>query len=433
VANEDKSARYQRHRRHAAIATATLDAALLAGVLVTGLSRALADAAAAAWSPAPAATLAFVLPLLAARTMLILPVAYASEVVHERRYGRTLVTVVRWLRAYLWRALALAVLLAGAAVVVQVAASWNPAAWWVSASAVLAAAVVAGAALLPALTARSAAELAPIRHADLAARLTALAARAGAGSVPVLEWKAGSRPGGATALLAGIGPARRILVTDTVLDTHADDEVEVIVAHELAHHRRGDAWWTAALTAGALTLELYVAAHVLPVAAGVFALTGPADIAALPLIALVCGLVAAALMPIANVVSRAQERRADRDALNWTRNPNALVRALKRLSAEHLVEERPSLLAGMLFHRHPGVSERIAAAEQWENTVPQPPRPEPVAWSPPPGLAATSLQGSEASVARLDSPPRTGAPAPAVPGRRADGRRAGVRPAGRGR
>ena len=284
MANEDKSTRYQRQRRRAAIATAILDVALLAGVLATGLSRAIADAAAASWDAAAAATVGFVLALLAARTLLILPLAYASEVVHERRYGRARVALVHWFGAYLWRAVVLAAALAGAALVIQVAVWWSPAAWWAPASAVLAAAIVGGAALVPALAARSAAELAPIGRAELAARLTALAARAGAAGVPILEWKLGPRAAGATALLVGFGPSRRILVTDAVLDTHADDEVEVIVAHELAHHRRGDAWWTAAMAAGALALGLYAAARVLPLAAGALALQGPGDAAALPLV-----------------------------------------------------------------------------------------------------------------------------------------------------
>jgi STE24 endopeptidase len=366
VANEDRSTRYQRQRRRAAIVTALLDVVLLAGVLATGFSRALADATATAWSAAPAAILGFALALLAARTLLILPVAYASEVVHERRYGRARVSILHWLGTYLWRAFLLAAALVGAALVSQAAAWLSPSAWWAPASVVLAGAIVGAAALVPALAARSAAELAPLRRADLAERLTALAARAGAGGVPVLEWNVGPRSVGATALLAGIGPSRRILVTDAVLDTHADDEVEVIVAHELAHHRRGDAWWTAAMAAGALALGLYAAARVLPLAASAFALKGPGDAAALPLIALVCGGVAAALAPLANVASRAQERRADRDALAWTHNPPALVRTLKRLSAAHLVEDRPASWAEALFHRHPAVAERIALAESWQ-------------------------------------------------------------------
>ena len=410
MANEDKSTRYQRQRRRAAIVTATLDAALLAFVLVTGLSRALADAASAAWTPAPAATLAFVLVLLAVRTAVVLPVAYSTEVVHERRYGRAQGSVVRWFGVYLWRAAVLAVPLAAAALVVQASAWWSPSAWWTMAFAALAVAVVCGAALVPAMVARSAAGLAPIGRADLAARLNALAARAGAEGVPILEWKVGPLGAGATALLAGIGPSRRILVTDAVLDTHADEEVEVIVAHELAHNRRGDAWWTAAITAGVLVLGLYAAARILPLAAGTFALRGPADAAALPLIALVCGVIALALAPIVNALSRAQERRADRDALRWTGNAPALVRTLKRLAAAHLAEDRPPGWAEAFFQRHPGVLERIAAAERWEST-----------------------SAGEVFAAPPDSPPRNGEPAPATRGHHAAVPRAAARPAGRRR
>ena len=409
MANEDKSTRYQRQRRRATVATAALDAAFLAVVLATGLSRALADAATAAWSPAPAATVAFVLALLAARTVLILPVAYSSEVVHERRYGRARGTVVRWFGAYLWRAVVLAVPLVAAALVVQASAWWSPSAWWVLASMGLAAAVVCGAALVPAMVGRSAVDLAPVRRADLAARLTALAARAGAGGLPILEWKVGPRASGATALLAGLGPSRRILVTDVVLDTHADDEVEVIVAHELAHHRRGDAWWTAAMAGGVLALGLYAAARALPLVAETFALRGPADPAALPLIALVCGAVAAMSTPIVNVLSRAQERRADRDALRWTGNAPALVRTLKRLTATHLAEDRPPGWAEVFFQRHPGVLERIAAAERW------------------------SMQGVEVSAGPPGSPLRSDEQVPATPDRLSAGPRAAVRRAGRRR
>jgi STE24 endopeptidase len=435
--NEDRSTRYQRQRRRAAIATATLDAALLAFVLVTGLSRAIADAASAAWTPAPAATLAFVLALLAVRTALVLPVAYSSQVVHERRYGRAQGPVVRWFGVYLWRAAMLAAPLAAIALVLQASAWWSPSAWWAPASVAMAAAVVCGAALVPAMVARSGAELAPIRRADLAARLTALAARAGAAGFPILEWKVGeARGAGATALLAGIGPSRRILVTDAVLDTHADDEVEVIVAHELAHHRRGDVWWTAAITAGVLTLGLYAAERILSLSAGMFALRGPSDAAALPLIALVCGVVAAALTPIVNALSRAQERRADRDALRWTGNAPALVRTLKRLAAAHLAEDRPPGWAEAFFQRHPGVLERIAAAERWEEDKSQVTihksqtvgletgdrRPETIA-----------TQGAGASGDLQGSPSRSGEPAPATRDHRAAVPRAAVRPAGRRR
>ena len=280
------------------------------------------------------------------------------------------VALVHWFGAYLWRAVVLAAALAGAALVIQVAAWWSPAAWWALAAAVLAAAIAGrgGAGTRPGRA------LGRGAGADWPRRACGAADRAG--GTGRSRRRAGPRSGSwARGLPApprcwsAFGPSRRILVTDAVLDTHADDEVEVIVAHELAHHRRGDAWWTAAMAAGALALGLYAAARVLPLAAGAFALQGPGDAAALPLVALVCGGVAALLAPLVNLASRAQERRADRDALAWTGNAPALVRTLKRLSAAHLTEDRPPGWSVAFFHRHPAVAERIAAAEAWSGNA----------------------------------------------------------------
>ena len=407
MANEDRSTRYQRLRRRAVAATALVDGVLLVGVLASGLARALTGTLGTTGTLALFATAAFVLALAAARTVLILPIAFVTDVVVGRRYGRKPPSPLHWITGFLGRAAVLAMTLTGAALVIQLAAWWSPSNWWAWAAAVLSAAALGGAAVVPALAARSASAIVPLGRADLESRLIALARRAGAPGVPVFQWRVGRR-GSGTALLVGMGPSRRILVADTVLDTHSDDEVEVIVAHELAHHRRADTWWSAAAAAGAGALGLYAAARVLPVVGGAFSLAGPSDPAALPLIALVAGGVAAAVAPIVNLVSRAQERRADRDALAWTGNAPALVRTLRRLSAAHLVEDRPPGWAVAFFNRHPGVAERIAAAENWSEAVP---------------TAAVSCQ--------QDSPVRNGEPVRVTPDRPSAGPPAAVRPEAR--
>ena len=47
------------------------------------------------------------------------------------------------------------------------------------------------------------------------------------------------------------------------------------------------------------------------------------------------------------------------------RTPGAAVR---RLSAQHLAEERPSTLTRWLFHRHPPVAERLESVARWKAT-----------------------------------------------------------------
>jgi STE24 endopeptidase len=69
------------------------------------------------------------------------------------------------------------------------------------------------------------------------------------------------------------------------------------------------------------------------------------------------------MMPAAHAVSRANERSADRFALELTRNPAAFVSAMKRLAAQNLAEEHPSKIVQILFYSHPPIRERIAAAQ----------------------------------------------------------------------
>jgi STE24 endopeptidase len=404
-----------------AIAMLALDGALL-GLLILGGGRALANTVAPAGRMA--GTVGFVLALVAGRTLLALPLAFESEVLNERRYGRGR-PALRWLASYFWRSGVLVAALSLAALTIQVAAWWSPGMWWLWAAALVTAELVVAAMVVPIASACSAREVAPLRRRELASRLAALSARAGTGGLGIFEWKVGGRRPGATAMLVGLGASRRILVAGDVLDTHSDDEIEVIVAHEIAHLRRGDAWWSAALASAVLTLGFYLSSRLLTATAGALRIAGAGDLAGLPLVLLGSGAVAALAAPAFNAVSRAQERRADRDALRWTGNAAALVRTLKRLAAAHLAEDRPPLLAHVFFHRHPAVAERIAAAEKWTMAVPQT-----AARTPAGGREPTRVV--EAS-APLDSPVRSDMPARAAPDLRAAGRRAEAPPATRSR
>jgi STE24 endopeptidase len=80
---------------------------------------------------------------------------------------------------------------------------------------------------------------------------------------------------------------------------HSDDEIEVILAHELAHHVHRDIWKGIALETVLIALGFYLADAVLTRFAMSFGLTGKGDVAALPLLLLAAGTVSLALMPVA--------------------------------------------------------------------------------------------------------------------------------------
>jgi STE24 endopeptidase len=80
---------------------------------------------------------------------------------------------------------------------------------------------------------------------------------------------------------------------------------------------------------------------------------------------LAAGGVSLLLMPAALALSRSHERRADRFALDLTRNPSAFASAMRRLGAQNLAEERPSRVVQWLFYSHPPLEERLDAAARW--------------------------------------------------------------------
>jgi STE24 endopeptidase len=162
-----------------------------------------------------------------------------------------------------------------------------------------------------------------------------------------------------------MGHTRRILLSDTLLADYTDDEIEVILAHELAHHVHRDIW-TSILYDMALTFIRFFAAHVaLQRAVPLFRLHGIADPAGIPVLLLTAGAVGLCVKPLLNAVARSHERRADSYALKMTANPSAFITAMKRLGQQNLAEDSPSKLVQALFYTHPPIKERLRAANSW--------------------------------------------------------------------
>jgi STE24 endopeptidase len=363
--NEDKSARYHRLSRWLSIASLAWTTAFLALVQVSGASGWMRDAAELAGAP-PWLTVALMIVGLA---LLHEPVsfllAWYRGFVVEHRYGLSRQTPVQWLVDHVKGALVGGVLALLLGVAVYAAMAWWPRWWWLVAGLGFSAVLVALANLAPVLLLPLFFRFSPLDRPSLVERLRALAERAGARIVGVYRWELGAKSSKANAALTGIGGTRRILIADTMLEEYSEDEIEVVLAHELAHHVHGDIWSGIALET-ALTLAGFLLAHLaLGWAGPLVGLRGNADPAGLPLLVLSAGAVSILLLPFALAVSRSHERRADRFALDLTSKPAAFVSAMKRLGTQNLAEEHPSRVVQWLFHSHPPLPERIEAAMRW--------------------------------------------------------------------
>jgi STE24 endopeptidase len=292
-----------------------------------------------------------------------LPLEYYSDFVLERRYGLSNQSVRAWLSEQGKSLLLQLVLGSIAAATVYAFIRWFPRGWWLPAGATFAFFTCALANLAPVFLLPLFYRVRPLDRESLRARLLTLAERAGADVLGAYEWGIGEKTKAANAALTGLGRTRRILVSDTMLADYSDEEIEIVLAHELGHHVHGDIWRTLALQSALVLAALYVAAQVLDTLGPPIGLLSAADVAGLPLLILAAGAVSMLGLPLVQAASRAYERRADHFALAVTRNPAAFISAMRRLAAQNLAEEHPTKLVQWLFYSHPPIRERIAVAE----------------------------------------------------------------------
>lgn len=370
--NIDKAVRYHRLKRRAAVATTLLAATLLVTLLISGGSASLRDLAALgtpqpeSLQSSPRAIALYVMALWIVWQLSAMPLTYYSAVILERRYGLSAESTARWARHYVKAALVSIVLSLAAAEALYFAIRHLPNGWWIASAlgfgtAFLVLVRIAPVALFPIFY-----RFTPLDRPELQERLRALTVRAGLPVVGVYEWGLGEQTRRANAALVGVGATRRILLSDTLLAGYSDDEIEVILAHELAHHAHRDVLngvvvQSAVLFAGLGTTAWVI--HTIVRDGGWMGIRGAADIAALPLMLLVVGGISLALTPFTHALSRFHERRADAYALRLTERPGAFISAMRRLGAQNLAEPNPSRAAVWLFHSHPPIQDRIASAE----------------------------------------------------------------------
>jgi STE24 endopeptidase len=372
--NEDRASRFHRLRRRAAFVSTALGIGGLAALLFSGASADLAHwarsaAAAFPWPLRPAlAVVLYAGALVLAWEFLSFPFVFYGSYLLDRKYGLSAEPPSAWVADHV-KALALGLTLSlGAAVAVYGSMRLSPDRWWLVAAAGFVSIAVVIVRIAPVWLMPIFYRFQPLEREALRERLMALSGRAGVPVLGAFEWGLGEKTSRANAALVGMGSTRRILLSDTLLKDYSDDEIEVILAHEMAHHVHHDLW-TALAVESLVVAAALLGAHLAAVAASPgLGLRGPSDLAALPILILGGGFVSLLLAPLTNAWSRHNEHRADRFALSLTGRAAAFVSAMRRLGAQNLAEERPSRLVFWFFHTHPTLEDRIARARAFEST-----------------------------------------------------------------
>ena len=197
----------------------------------------------------------------------------------------------------------------------------------------------------------------PLAEGQTRSDVLGLAREAGVTVGEVYSVDASRRTTAANAYVTGLGPSKRVVLFDTLLDRYNRDEIRLVVAHELGHvrHRdvlRGVAY--AAIVAPAAALAVQRLSWELSPQRG--------TPAALPALALAAALVTAPIGSIGNRLSRAIERRADHFSLQLAGAPQAFVSFERTIALQNVADVDPPRWVTRLLASHPPTAERIGAA-----------------------------------------------------------------------
>jgi STE24 endopeptidase len=229
--------------------------------------------------------------------------------------------------------------------------------WWLAAGPAFVGLAVLFAFLQPYLLAPS---THPIRQPEVAAAARELARAEGLPGTKVVVQDVHSDTSAANAFAAGLGPSRRVVLWDTLLDGRFSlGEIRVVLAHELGHLARNHIW------KGLAWYALFAIPGAFLVALATRRRGGLTQPAAVPLAIFVIALLQLVALPVQNLITRRIEAEADWMALQTTRDPRSAEGLFARFSTTSLIAPRPPTWAYLLLADHPTIVQRIAMAEAW--------------------------------------------------------------------
>ncbi len=232
-----------------------------------------------------------------------------------------------------------------------------PRSWWATLGA---GAVVFGAgltALAPVVLDPIFNDFEPLPEGELRSDVLELARAADVSVGEVFSVDASRRTTAANAYVTGLGPTKRVVLFDTLIDRYQRDEIRLVVAHELAHVRHRDVWrglLYAAIVAPTAALAVQRLSWELSPERG--------TPAALPAITLAASVITGPIGLVGNRLSRAMERRADHFALELAGAPDAFVSFERTIALQNVADLDPPRWVSRLMATHPPTAERIGAA-----------------------------------------------------------------------
>jgi STE24 endopeptidase len=213
-------------------------------------------------------------------------------------------------------------------------------------------------------------EFYPLKNKELETKILTLAKDAKIPAEHVFEVNMADKTNSLNAYVTGIGSNARIVLWDTTLNKLSDDQILFIMAHEICHYVEKHIYIGIAIYLLFSLIGLYLTYRIMNWAIARYGkelkIPDVKDIRSLPLFFMIISMLLFTASPLTNLISRYEETRADRYAINMTQNPNAAITSFQELTRSGLSQVNPPLLVKIFRYSHPSMLDRISMLEEYE-------------------------------------------------------------------
>ncbi len=331
-------------------------AILLSGVLA-GLVRTIR-----LWEYGPIVSgLIFFAALSIFANLLRIPFSLYETFVIEERYGFNVMSIKVWISDLL-KSLLLAALLGGLLLsLLLILVVHGGVAWWIWAWMLVGGFELLMLWLFPVVVLPLFNKFDPIENKELEERIRTLIGKVGLRAKGIFKMDASKRSKHTNAFFAGLGRTKRIVLFDTLLGSHTEEEILSVLAHEAGHWKKRHILRMLVPLEILSLVSFYVVAKFLnwPLLYQTFGFQEPIVYVGLFLIAALVSLIGFFAEPLESAISRKFEREADDFALRLMETAEPMRSALKRLAADNLANLGPHPLYAWFYYSHPPLVERI--------------------------------------------------------------------------
>jgi STE24 endopeptidase len=297
-----------------------------------------------------------------------LPFDYYHSFVIEDRYGFNTKTIKIWISDLITSLLVMVVLGGLLLSALLLLLKYTGTNWWIWAWVVFLCFQLLVTVLYPTVIAPLFNKFTPLDKSDLKADIEQLAKKEGIEIKGIYQMDASRRTRHTNAYFSGLGKAKRIVLFDSLIQSHSQEEVLSILAHEIGHLKRNHIKKQLIISSIVSLFLFFMASKLITcrVLYESFGFSNTPYYVGLFLVGILWEPVSFFLSPFGMAISRKFEREADYYSIEIIKRAKPLSTALKKMAKENLSNLRPHPLYVFFNYSHPPLLERIEYLEAHE-------------------------------------------------------------------